>query len=150
YMRSTLLIQSATRRKHASHQWSRPACNTAVKHPIQPFPFRITDDAGVVCIAAPILPRCYPRSNSDRGTRLPSCLGLEVRDLSNAAIAIYVLTLLLTVLVGVALEHFFLIRPLEARAKARAEELVQAKAAEAERIREDAGKILESSKRQAL
>ncbi len=69
---------------------------------------------------------------------------------STVVIAYLVLALLLTVLVGVALEHFFLIRPLEAREKARIQESVQAQIAEAKRLKEDAQKDLEASRRQAL
>ncbi|HZP80512.1 MAG TPA: ribonuclease Y, partial [Chthonomonadaceae bacterium] len=43
-----------------------------------------------------------------------------------------------------------MIRPMETREKARVEELVQAQIAEAQRIKEDAQKALEASKRQAL
>lgn len=68
----------------------------------------------------------------------------------NVVIAYLVLALLLCALVGFAVEHFVLIRPIEAREKARVQELVQAQIAEAQRLKEDAQKDLEASRRQAL
>jgi len=61
-----------------------------------------------------------------------------------------VLSLILAAIVGAVLEHFFLIRPLEAREKARVQELVQVQIAEAQRVKDDAQRELETSRRQAL
>jgi len=69
---------------------------------------------------------------------------------SPVTIAYLVLAFLLSALVGLAVEHFLWIRPLETREKARIQELVQAQIAEASRIKEDAQRELEASKRQAL
>jgi ribonuclease Y len=69
---------------------------------------------------------------------------------SIVVIAYLVLALLLCALVGFAVEHFFLIRPLEAREKARIQELVQAQIVDAGRLKDDAQRELEASKRQAL
>lgn len=62
----------------------------------------------------------------------------------------YGLSFILVAAGAVALEHHFFIRPLEARERARIQELVQVQAAEAQRIKEDALKELEASRRQAL
>ncbi len=70
--------------------------------------------------------------------------------MSNTVIASLVLALLLCALVGFAVEHFVLIRPMEAREKARIQELVQAQIAEAHRLKEDAQRELEASRRTAL
>jgi ribonuclease Y len=65
-------------------------------------------------------------------------------------IAYLVLAFLLSALVGLAVEHFFFIRPLEAREKTRIQDLVQAQIVEAQRLKEDAQRELEASRRQAL
>jgi ribonuclease Y len=69
---------------------------------------------------------------------------------SYVTIAYLVLALLLSVLVGWAFEHFVLIRPFEARLKLREQELEQAQIAETSRLKEDAQRELEASRRQAL
>ncbi len=68
----------------------------------------------------------------------------------NVVIAYLVLALLLSALVGWAFEHFVLIRPWESRLKLREQDLEKAQIVEASRLKEDAQKELEASRRQAL
>lgn len=63
--------------------------------------------------------------------------------------AFYVLYTVFAVLVGFAFEHFILIRPLEKREKARVEELIGAKTADAERLKGEAQREIEATQRQA-
>ena len=68
---------------------------------------------------------------------------------TNLVIVLFLFGILVS-LIGIAVEHFFLIRPLEARERARVAELVQAQQLEAQKLKEDALKEVEASKRQAL
>lgn len=68
----------------------------------------------------------------------------------STVIVVYVLTLILVAVVAAALEHFFLIRPLEARERARVQALVEPQIAEAQRVREEAHKEFEAIRRQAV
>ena len=61
-----------------------------------------------------------------------------------------ILIAFLALLVGVSIEHFFLIRPLEKRERARVAELVEAQQTEALKLKESVLKEVETSKRQAL
>jgi ribonuclease Y len=65
-------------------------------------------------------------------------------------VAVFLVITILGLLIGFALEHFFIIRPLEAKEKARVTEQVQAQTAEAQRLKEGAVREVEASKRQAL
>jgi ribonuclease Y len=65
-------------------------------------------------------------------------------------IATYVVTALITVAVGFGIGFFILIRPLEARERARVDELVREKMLEAERLREVAQQSVETARKQAL
>jgi len=69
---------------------------------------------------------------------------------SIVVIAYLVLALVLCALVGWVFEHFVLIRPLESRLKLREQDLEQAQIVEAGRLKEDAQRELEASRRQAL
>lgn len=60
------------------------------------------------------------------------------------------LSTILAVLTGFVLGLFVLIRPLEKREKSRVEELFRAKVAEAERLKEEATREIETSQRQTL
>jgi ribonuclease Y len=62
----------------------------------------------------------------------------------------YVLEFILVAVVTMALAQHYLIRPIEARERARVQELIQSQQTEAQRLKEDALKEVESSKRQAL
>ena len=62
----------------------------------------------------------------------------------------FLLITILALLIGVSIEHFILIRPLEKRERARVAELVQAQQIEAQKLKDNALKEVESSKRQAL
>jgi len=68
----------------------------------------------------------------------------------NVVIAYLVLALVFSALVGWAFEHFVLIRPSESRLKLREKEFEQAQIVEAARVKEDALRELEASRRQAL
>ena len=74
---------------------------------------------------------------------------LEVRDLYTPVL-VFVLVAAFALLTGVAVEHFLLIRPMETRERARIAELVQVQQNEAQKLKDDALKEVESSKRQAL
>lgn len=62
----------------------------------------------------------------------------------------FVLEFLVVATFAVVLANIFLIRPLEARGKARVEEMVQAQLAEAQRQKDEGQRLLEDTKRQAL
>src|SRR5689334_4079457 len=67
-----------------------------------------------------------------------------------SVIALYVVAALIVVFGGFAFEHYIWIRPLEAREKARVEELVREKLIEAERLKEVAQQGIEAARKQAL
>src|SRR5579871_295940 len=69
---------------------------------------------------------------------------------TSSAILEFILIAVAAFGLATVLANYVLIRPMEAREKARVEQVVQAQIAEAHRIKEDAHKDLESSKRQAL
>jgi ribonucrease Y len=62
---------------------------------------------------------------------------------------LYAAAAIIVVVVGFAFEHFVLIRPLEAREKARVEEQVREKMVEADRLREVAQQSIEAARKQA-
>ena len=62
----------------------------------------------------------------------------------------FVLELILVALVTMAISQHYLIRPIEARERARVQELIQSQQAEAQKLKEDALKEVEATKRQAL
>jgi ribonucrease Y len=62
----------------------------------------------------------------------------------------FILVALVALVAGTALANNYLIRPIEARERARVQELIQSQQHEAQRLKEDALKEVESSKRQAL
>ncbi|HLJ54961.1 MAG TPA: Rnase Y domain-containing protein, partial [Chthonomonadaceae bacterium] len=69
--------------------------------------------------------------------------------MSPLVVAIYAVAALVVVFGGFAFEHFVLIRPLEAREKARVEELVRERLVEADRMKEAAQQSIESARKQA-
>lgn len=70
--------------------------------------------------------------------------------MSYSLVVAYIVGTLLAMLVGVSLEHYFLIRPWEKRERVRIAEIMQAQQSEAQRLKEDALKEIEASRRQAL
>ena len=64
--------------------------------------------------------------------------------------AFFILEFLIVLLVAFALEHFFMTRRYEPRERARAEEIASSIVADAERLRENAQKEVESIHKQAL
>lgn len=70
--------------------------------------------------------------------------------LPNIVVVVFIAVSFLGLVVGIALGFHYVIRPIEAREKARVAELVQNALTEAQRLKEDALKEVESSKRQAL
>ena len=70
--------------------------------------------------------------------------------MSPLVIAVCCVSVILVFAFTVASGYFFLVRPLAARETVRVQELVQVQIAEAQRIKEDALKELDSSRRQAI
>ncbi len=70
--------------------------------------------------------------------------------MSTSLFVVAFLIVILVSLIGIVVGHSLVIRPLEARERARVTELVQAQQLEAQKLKEDALKEVESSKRQAL
>lgn len=70
--------------------------------------------------------------------------------MSYTLVVAYILGPLLVMFVGGLTEHFFFIRPLEKRERIRIAELVHTQQLEAQRLKDDALKEVEASKRQAL
>ena len=77
-------------------------------------------------------------------------LCLEVRDCYQIKVIAFLLVTLLALLVGFFLERTFLIKPIETRERARVAELVQTQQLEAQKLKDDALKEVESAKRQAV
>jgi ribonucrease Y len=76
---------------------------------------------------------------------------VEVRELPTYIVVIaYVALFILTVAVGSVLGNTLYVRPIEARERARVEELVKARQSEAQKLLEDAEKQVEAANRQAL
>ncbi len=70
--------------------------------------------------------------------------------MSPLVIAVCCVAVILVVTLTVASGYYFLVRPLAARESARVQDLVQVQIAEAQRIKEDALKELDASRRQAV